>query len=303
MSRNSGTDHRSGFVAVAGRPNVGKSTLVNRILGRELCIVTPKPQTTRNTITAIYSSPSAQMVLQDTPGIHEAETPLNRALVAAAVKTIEETDVILFMVEPSREIPRDDLRIIEIIKGSKARSVLAINKIDIVERPLLLPIMEAYSKIHTFEQIIPISATLGSGVDELVGALIELLSTGPPLFKEDEISDLPVKFFVEEFVREQITKKTGEEIPYKTTVVVESFKELDDRVLIRADIHVERPSQKSILIGKGGQMIKQIGIAARRKIEEFLGTKVRLELFVKVTPHWTRNPRQLSEFLDIRRRM
>ena len=172
--------------------------------------------------------------------------------------------------------------------------MLAINKIDTVERPLLLPIMEAYSKIHTFEQIIPISATLGLGVDELVGALIELLPAGPPLFTEDEISDLPVKFFVEEFIREQITKKTGEEIPYKTTVVVESFKEQDDRVLIQADIHVERPGQKSILIGKGGQMIKQIGMAARKKIEEFLGTKVRLELFVKVTPHWTRNPRQLS---------
>lgn len=303
MTSNSGADHRSGFVAVAGRPNVGKSTLVNRILGRELCIVTPKPQTTRHAITAIYSSPNAQMVLQDTPGIHQAETPLNRALVSAAVKTIEETDAILFMVEPLPAIHQDDLRIIEIIKGSRARCALAINKIDTVERPLLLPIMEAYSKIHAFEQIIPISATLGLGVDELVAALIELLPSGPALFSEDEISDLPVKFFVEEFIREQITKKTGEEVPYQTTVVVESFKEQEDRVVIRADIHVERPGQKSILIGKGGQMIKQIGIAARKKIEEFLGTKVRLELFVKVTPHWTRNPRQLSEFLDIRSRM
>ena len=141
-------------------------------------------------------------------------------------------------------------------------------------------------------------------MDELVKALIELLPPGPPLFAEDEISDLPVKFFVEEFIREQITKKTGEEIPYKTTVVVESFKEQErDRVLIRADIHVEKPSQKGILIGKGGQMLKQIGTAARKKIEEFLETGVRLELFVKVTPHWTRNPRQLSEFLDIRSRM
>jgi GTPase len=303
MSLNSGADHRSGFVAVAGRPNVGKSTLVNRILGQELCIVTPKPQTTRHIITAIYSSPSAQMVLQDTPGIHEAKSPLNRALVAAAVKTIEETDAILFMVEPFPDVHKDDLRVIEILKGSKAQSVLAINKIDTVERPLLLPIMEAYSKIHTFEQIIPISATLGLGVEELVAALIELLPDGPPLFTEDEISDLPVKFFVEEFIREQITKKTGEEIPYKTTVVVESFNEQEDRVLIQADIHVERTGQKSILIGKGGQMIKQIGMAARKKIEEFLGVKVRLELFVKVTPNWTRNPRQLSEFLDIRSRM
>jgi GTPase len=303
MPHNSRANHRSGFVAVAGRPNVGKSTLVNRILGRELCIVTPKPQTTRHTITAIYSSPDAQMALQDTPGIHAAKTPLNRALVAAAVKTIEETDAILFMVEPLQDVHPDDLRIVDIIKQSKARCVLAINKIDIVERSFLLPVMDAYSKINSFEQIIPISATLGLGVDELVKALIELLPPGPPLFAEDEISDLPVKFFVEEFIREQITKKTGEEIPYKTTVVVESFKEERGRVLIRADIHVEKQSQKGILIGKGGQMLKLIGTAARKKIEEFLEARVRLELFVKVTPHWTRNPRQLSEFLDIRSRM
>lgn len=303
MSNVSSPNHRSGFVAVAGRPNVGKSTLVNRIVGRELCIVTPKPQTTRHTITAIYSSLDAQMVLQDTPGIHEAETPLNRALVAAAVKTIEETDAILFMVEPLQVVHPGDVRVAEIIKQSKARCLLAINKIDTVERSSLLPVMDAYSKIHAFEQIIPISATLGLGVDELVQAMIGLLPPGPPLFPEDEISDLPLKFFVEELVREQITKKTGEEIPYKTTVVVETFKEEASRVLIRADIHVERPTQKGILIGKGGRMLKQIGTAARKKIEEFLGTKVRLELFVKVTPHWTRNPRQLSEFLDIRSRM
>ncbi len=296
-------DHRSGFVAVTGRPNVGKSTLVNRIIGRELCVVTPKPQTTRHSVTAIYSSPDAQMALQDTPGIHEAETPLNRALVAAAVKTIEETDAILLMAEPLQVVHPDDLRIVEIIKQSRARCVLAINKIDTVERSSLLPVMDAYSKIHTFEQIMPVSATLGLGVDELVQALIAMIPVGPPLFPEDEISDLPVKFFVEELIREQITKKTGEEIPYKTAVVVETFKEEDSRVLIRADIHVERPGQKGILIGKSGRMLKQIGTAARKKIQEFLGTRVRLELFVKVTPHWTRNPRQLSEFLDIRSRM
>ncbi|HTY24139.1 MAG TPA: GTPase Era [Desulfomonilaceae bacterium] len=303
MKPDSTTNHRSGFVAVAGRPNVGKSTLVNRVLGRELCIVTPKPQTTRHAITAIYTEPDVQMVLRDTPGIHEAQTPLNRALVATAMKTLEEADVILFMVEPSADIHPEDLRIVDVIRASKARSVLAINKIDTVEKPLLLPIMEAYAKIYSFEQTIPISATFGSGVEDLIKALRELLPAGPPLFPEDDISDLPVKFFVEEFIREQITKKTGEEIPYKTVVVVESFIEQADRVLIRADIHAEKAGQKGILIGKGGKMIKQIGMAARKKIEEFLGVKVRLELFVKVTPNWTRDPRQLAEFLDIRSRM
>jgi GTPase len=291
-------DHRSGFVAVAGRPNVGKSTLVNRIVRQEVCIVTPKPQTTRHRINAIHTLPNAQLILQDTPGIHDAETPLNRALVAAAVKTIEESDVVLLLVEPHAEINREDMRIVGLIKAARKPVILAINKIDTVEPQSLLPVMDIYSKAHEFEEIIPISAANGSGVDELMDALIGLLPSGPPLFPGDDISDLPSRFFAEEIIREQVTKKTGEEIPYKTAVVVESFQEQENRILIRADIHVEKAGQKAILIGKGGQMIKQIGTAARKKLEEFLGTRVRLELFVKVTPHWTRDTKQLTKFLD-----
>jgi GTP-binding protein Era len=288
--------HRCGFVAVAGRPNVGKSTLVNRVVGHELCIVTPKSQTTRNRIAAIHTLPDAQMILLDTPGIHEAGTPLNRAMVEAAVKTLADADVGLFMTVPSEEIPGDDRRIMELLKTSGIPSVLAINKIDTVEPASLLPVIDAYSQAHDFEEIIPVSALHGVGVEELIRILVRLLPPGPPHYPEDDVSDLPVRFFVAEIIREQVTKLTGQEIPYKTAVVVETFKERQGSVLIQADIHIERGSQKKIVIGKGGDMIKRIGIAARKKIEEFLERPVRLELFVKVTPKWTRDPGKLKEF-------
>ncbi|MGB6066740.1 MAG: GTPase Era [Desulfomonilaceae bacterium] len=289
-------EYRSGFVALAGRPNVGKSTLVNSILGRELSIVTAKPQTTRNRITAIHTVADAQIVLLDTPGIHEATTPLNRSLVAAATKTLEETDIILFITTPSDEIDPDDVRIIELIKSSGSAAVLAINKIDTVKPPVLLPLIDLYREAHSFEEIVPISALYGSGIEELIDALKKLLPLGPPLFPEEDVSDLPTRFFVAEIIREQIINKTGEEIPYKTAVVVESFKEERGRVTIHADIHVEKDSQKKILVGKAGKMIKAIGTAARVKIEDFLECRVRLDLFVKVTPNWSRDPVRLKEF-------
>lgn len=288
--------YRSGFIAVAGRPNVGKSTLVNRIMGQELAIVTPKAQTTRHRITAIHTLPNAQMVFQDTPGFHDAKTLLNKTLVKAAVKALEEADVILLMVEPRERIHGDDLRIIQLIQITRIPAVIAINKIDTVAPPTLLPLIDEFSKAHSFAAIVPISALDGSGVDELVEVLINLLPEGQPLFPEEDISDMPVKFFVSEIVREQVMRLTGEEIPYKTAVEVESFKEKEDLVIIHADIHVERDSQKKILIGKNGAMIKKIGIAARKKIEVFLDRRVHLELFVKVSPAWTRDPHKLEEF-------
>jgi len=288
--------HKSGFVAVAGRPNVGKSTLVNRIVRAELSIVTPKAQTTRNRITAIHTLPDAQLVLQDTPGIHEARTPLNRSLVAAAEKTIEESDLVLFLTLPVPAIHGDDRRIIDLVSASRKACILAINKVDTLERSLVLHVIDIYSKAHAFEEIFPVSALTGEGMAELEAALVRLLPSGPSLFPEDEVSDLPTRFFVAELIREQITTMTGEEIPYKTGVMVESFKERNGHVLIHADIHTEKDSQKKILVGKQGQMIKKIGIASREKIEAFLDLKVRLELFVKVTPNWTRNERMLKEF-------
>lgn len=296
MALESSGEHRSGFVSLAGRPNVGKSTLVNRILGRELSIVTPKPQTTRNRITAIFTMANAQMLLHDTPGIHEATTPLNRSLVAVATKTLEEADVILLVTTPSEKIDPDDRRIVDLIKYTGSPSVLAINKIDTVQPPTLLPLIDLYSQAHTFEEIIPVSALYGEGVQDLIDTLVRLLPLGPSLFPEEDVSDLPVRFFVEEIIREQVINRTGEEIPYKTAVVVESYKEEKGRVWIHADIHVEKDSQKKILVGKAGNMIKAIGTSARVKIEEFLECRVRLDLFVKVTPNWSRNRTKLEEF-------
>ncbi|MEW6533816.1 MAG: GTPase Era [Thermodesulfobacteriota bacterium] len=290
------SDFRSGFVAVAGRPNVGKSTLVNRILGQELSIVTPKAQTTRNRITAIHQTPRFQMILLDTPGVHAANTPLNQAMVSTAVKSLEEADVALMITTPAEKIPEEDLLLIDILRSAGSPAVLAINKIDTVQPQLLLPVIDLFSKAYSFQEIVPISALTGSGVDQLVEALVKMLPVSPPLFPEDDISDMPVRFFVAEIIREMVTKMTGEEIPYKTAVVVEAFKERPSSVLIQADIHAERDSQKKILIGKGGQMIKKIGTAARHKIEAFLGQPVRLELFVKVSPHWTRDAKKLAEF-------
>ncbi|MBM4325541.1 MAG: GTPase Era [Deltaproteobacteria bacterium] len=290
------SDFRSGFVAVAGRPNVGKSTLVNRILGQELSIVTPKAQTTRNRITAIHHTPGCQMILIDTPGVHTPNTPLNRTMVNTAVRSLEEADLALMITTPSEKIHDEDLLLMNLLGPAGSPAVLAINKIDTVQPQFLLPVIDVYSKAHSFREIVPISALTGAGVDELVEVLVKMLPVSPPLFPEDDVSDMPVRFFVAEIIREMVTKMTGEEIPYKTAVVVEAFKERPSSVLIQADIHTERDSQKKILIGKGGQMIKKIGTAARHKIEAFLGQPVRLELFVKVSPHWTRDARKLAEF-------
>jgi GTP-binding protein Era len=288
-------DHCFGFVAVTGRSNVGKSTLVNRIIGRKLSIVTSKEQTTRHRITALHNLPQAQIALIDTPGIHDPKNLLNRTIVAAALKTLQDVDVVLFVTVPGAVIHEDDLRIIDLIRASKQKSVLVINKIDTSEKSILLPMIKVYSMAHQFEEIFPVSAIDGSGIEDLVQALVRLLPTGPALFPEDDISDLPVRFFAAEIIREQIMKMTGQEVPYKTTVVVESFTDKGEIVIIHADIHTERESQKKILVGKKGSMIKQIGISARSKLEEFLERRVRLDLFVKVTPRWTQDSRKLKE--------
>jgi len=288
-------DHCFGFVAVTGRSNVGKSTLVNRIIGRKLSIVTSKEQTTRHRITALHNLPQAQIALIDTPGIHDPKNLLNRTIVAAALKTLQDVDVVLFVTVPGVVIHEDDLRIIDLIRASKQKSVLVINKIDTSEKSILLPMIKVYSMAHQFEEIFPVSAIDGSGIEDLVQALVRLLPSGPALFPEDDISDLPVRFFAAEIIREQIMKMTGQEVPYKTTVVVESFTDKGEIVIIHADIHTERESQKKILVGKKGSMIKQIGISARSKLEEFLERRVRLDLFVKVTPRWTQDSRKLKE--------
>ncbi len=286
---------RSGFVAVTGRPNVGKSTLINTILGEELCIVTPKAHTTRNRITAIHTMPGCQMILVDTPGIHESESLFNQAMVAAARQTIEDSDVILMITEAATRVPDEDAAIARLPVIGPRPVVLAVNKVDSVPRRDVPKIVKLFSELRSFDRVIPISALDGSGVDKLIELLCRLLPTGPPLFPEDDVSDLPVRFFVAEMIREQVMIHTSEEIPYKTAVLVEEFKERGRLTVIKADVHVERDSQKRILIGRQGRMIKNIGTAARLKIQEFLGTQVHLELFVKVSKRWTRDERKLKE--------
>jgi GTPase len=291
------TVHRSGFVAVAGRPNVGKSTLVNHIIGQEMSIVTPKPQTTRNRISVVLTREDSQIVFQDTPGIHDPKTPLNKALVSAAVKTLDEADVILMVTTPESETPGYDDEITAAVISCRKPTVLAINKIDTVDQKILPGLVKAYEKQNRFDSVFLVSALKGLGIDSLVDKLVSMMPEAPRLFPEDDLSDLPVRFFVSEMIREQILRMTGEEIPYKSAVMVESYKEKKGLVHIIADIHIEKESQKRILVGKGGAMIKKIGTASRLKIEKFINQRVYLELFVKVTPGWTRDKNMLKDLV------
>lgn len=289
---------KSGFIAILGRPNVGKSTFFNAIIGDKISIVANKPQTTRNRITGIKNSPDAQLIFLDTPGMHQPKTPLNRAMVQAARDTIGDADVLLMMVEADARIGQQDLLLIEALAGVKAPVFLAINKIDRVEKPLLLPLINQYSKLYDFAGIFPISALKGHGLDELLASLKEALPEGPQLFPDDIATDATERFIAGEFIREQITLLTSQEIPYVTAVTIDAFKEDEAKNLIRisATIHVEKESQKAIMIGKKGAMLKRIGTQARLSMEKLFGAKVFLELFVRVKKDWTNSDRMLREF-------
>lgn len=293
--------HRSGFCAIIGRPNVGKSTLLNRVLGQKIAIVTAKPQTTRNRILGVLSRPEAQVAFLDTPGIHRARGGLNRFMVDQAFAAIEEVDVVLYLVEPPRnarsseevrrEIGEVERSIVRRLRDAGKAVILGINKIDTLPKRLLLPMIDAWKERLDFEAIVPFSALTGEQVEVLVGAVIESLPEGPPLFPEDTLTDLAERTIVAEFVREQIIHHTHEEVPYGTAVVVESFDESEregrDLVRIHARIYVERDSQKGILIGKKGAMLKRIGTEAREEIEKLLGCRVFLGLEVVVEPKWS----------------
>ena len=289
---------RSGFISIVGRPNVGKSTLLNAILGEKLSIVSPKPQTTRNVIRGIKTAPDYQIIFLDTPGMHRAKGMLNEFMVAEALGAIKDTDGVLYLVEANRDITEEDRFIIAQLKRVRCPVVLGINKIDLVKKHRLLPLMDEYSRLYHFSHIVPISAITGDGIDELVKLLVALLPEGPVYFPEDQLTDQPERFIVAEVIREKVFLFTREEIPYSVAVQVEGFNEDRDRglVLINALISVERSSQKAIIIGRGGSMLKKIGTAAREDIERFLGCKVYLELFVRVEKNWTKNRRLLKEF-------
>lgn len=291
-------DFKSGFVAIAGAPNAGKSTLLNRILGEKISITSKKPQTTRNRILGVLHRPSSQLVFIDTPGLHKAKDPLNIRIVDVALSALGDVDMILIVVDVANPDPNSEDFIVKKLKKQKRPVILALNKIDLVEKTSLLNIIDKWDKAYSFEAIIPISAKHGAQVEELVEAMEALLPKGPPFFPEETITDLPERFIAAEMIREKVFRLTGQEIPYSTAVTVDSFSEekKGNLVKIHATIHVERDSQKGIIIGKKGSKLKKIGEEARKEIERMVGVKVFLKLFVRVQKNWSKDTKALRRF-------
>ena len=287
---------KSGFISILGRPNVGKSTLFNRILGDKIAIVTEKPQTTRTRILGIKNVEGGQFIFLDTPGIHEGRSELNRRMIQIAIASGRDADVLLFMIEATSPLIEKDREMIESLKGSDGLPFLVINKIDLVKKETLLPLMDQYQRLHPFQKIIPLSAMTGDGVEILLDEILKVLPESAPYYPEDMITDQTERFWVSEIIREKVIKQSYHEIPYSTAVTIEEFNEHPEKnlVVIKGTISVERDSQKKILIGKGGQKLRQIGEAARKEAEALLGTKVFLELWVRVERNWTQDPRALN---------
>jgi GTP-binding protein Era len=300
----------SGFVCILGRPNAGKSTLLNALVGEKVAIISPKPQTTRNRILGILhvpkkmGRPGGQVVLIDTPGVHRPDTSLGRKMMAEVKEALNGCQLVLLIVDVTRKSAQADDFVLTMAKKSRTPVFLLLNKIDLLRgtKDKLLPIIDEYRKLHDFREIIPLSARKREGLDVLLEKVIRFLPKGPRYFPEDQITDQPVRFMVAEIIREQILLETSEEVPYATTVVIEQFEENAKLVRIAAAIFCERDGQKGILVGKGGQMLKKIGTGARLQIEAMLGKRVFLELFVKVRDNW-RDAHEFVEELDWRRQV
>ena len=302
----------SGFVCILGRPNAGKSTLLNALVGEKLAIISPKPQTTRNRILGVVNVPkskgrdSGQIVLIDTPGVHKSGSSLGRKMMVEVRDAIQGCDLILMITDAKRKEDQDDRLLLDLIKKSGTPVFLLLNKIDLLaDKRDLLPLIAQFHQPDKFEgikfqEIIPISALRKKGLDDLLSTVLKALPTGPAYFADDQITDQPVRFMAAELIREQVLMQTHEEVPHAVGVMVEQFEEGAKLVRIAATIYCERSGQKAILLGKGGQMLKKIGTAARLGIEKMLETKVFLELFIKVEPGW-RESRQFVDELDWRR--
>jgi GTP-binding protein Era len=301
---------RSGFVCILGRPNAGKSTLLNALVGEKLAIISPKPQTTRNRIQGVINLPKtkgqsgAQIVLIDTPGVHKPDSSLGRKMMVEVREALEGCDLILLIMDATRKLDRRDEFAIQMLKHSPAKVSLVLNKVDLLRggKSKLLPLIEEYKKLHSFHDIIPISALKRDGLDILLKQVTDALPAGPPYFPPDHVTDQPARFMAAEIIRERVLLETEEELPYATTVIVENFEEGSKLTRISATIYCERKGQKGILIGKKGEMLKRIGTSARLQIERMLGMKVFLELYVKVQPNW-RESRGFVEELDWRRQL
>lgn len=299
---------RSGFVSIIGRPNAGKSTLLNALVGEKIAIVTDKPQTTRTRIQGMLNvkakagRPAGQIVFIDTPGVHKPDSRLNRKMMQEIHAALESRDLVLLIVDATDKFGPADQQVVDLVKKSAGAAMLLLNKIDRLQKDKLLPVIEHYSKLHDFREIIPISAAKRLGLDLLVDKIRRSLPEGPRYFPEEQITDQPERFIAAEIIREKVLLKTSQEIPYASAVLIERYEELERLTRIAAAICCERAGQKGILIGKNGQKLKEIGTAARLELEGLLGKKVFLELFVKVRPGWRESEAFVQE-LDWRREL
>ncbi len=291
------TAFKSGFIALAGMPNVGKSTFLNHVLEQKIAITSARPQTTRNRILGIHNTADAQLIFIDTPGVHRSEQAFNQRMVKTALAAMDESNVVLWVVDATKPYGQDEDLILDALKRANTPTVLALNKIDLVNKGDLLQMIEHYRSLFEFAAIVPISALRNEGLRIVIDELIPLLPEGPQYFPADMITDLPERFLVAELVREKVMRLCRAEVPYAVAVTVESFEEKPEKnlVVIHAALLVERQSQKGILVGKQGSMLKQIGQQAREDIERLLGVKVYLSLFVRVSENWRRDESKLRQ--------
>lgn len=289
------TNSRAGFVAIVGRPNAGKSTLLNRLVGQKIAIVTSKPQTTRNRVQGIVTQKRGQIVFIDTPGLHDADSALGRQMMHEIAAAIEGIDVLLLIVDASHVSPHTDSMLMEKAQRFPGKTILVLNKVDVVPKPKLLPLIERFSKEADFAAIVPISAMKGVGLDSLLDEIFRLLPENAPYFPEDQITDQPERFLAAEIIREKAIRALHHELPYAVAVLVEKFEEGPKLLRIEATLNVERDTQKKILIGHKGAMLKKIGTEARKELESLLDTRIFLGLFVKVAKDWRENPQRVRE--------
>jgi GTPase len=292
---NKKSNYRAGFVAIVGRPNAGKSTFLNRVVGQKVAIVTDKPQTTRNRIQGIVTTPKGQIIFIDTPGLHEADSALGRQMMHEVAAALEGIDVLLLMVDASRALPYADSLLLQKAQRFRGKTIIALNKVDRLPKPKLLPLIDALQKSFEFAAIVPISALKGTGVEELQREVLDRLPVSEPYFPEDQITDQPERFLAAEIIREKAIKIMYHEVPYALAVFIDKFEELPRLTRIEATLNVERDSQKKILIGEKGAVLKKVGTEARKELEEILGTKVFLQTFVKVAANWRENPQRVRE--------
>ncbi len=286
---------KSGFISIIGRPNAGKSTLLNALVGRKLAIVADKPQTTRTTIQGVLTSPEAQIVFLDTPGIHKADSPLNKRLMNAVRAALDQRDLLLFVADAAHGFEEQDRRALDLLRKAATPAVLVLNKIDLLrEKGLLLPLIESYKAVYEFVECVPVSAVKGDGLDALRGVILDRLPEGPAYFPDDYVTDQPERFLAAELVREKVVLATRKEVPHSVSVTVDRWEEAPNITRIYATIRVEREGQKPIVIGANGSMLKKIGTLARKEMEKLFSVRIYLDLHVRVQPGWRSKP----AFLD-----